>query len=69
MMRQLQQNELEIIAGGVESVNVYPNTIPGYEIVGWTQTIGMSSTGVIVDIQPIYLPIVTTTTTTYTTYY
>ncbi|MGE3320283.1 MAG: hypothetical protein AB7I18_13405 [Candidatus Berkiella sp.] len=66
-MRQLNQNELTNISGGVESVNVYPTVMPGYEIVGWTQTIGMTSSGVMVDIQPIYLPIVTTTTTT--TYY
>jgi|GEM_PF-6428037 len=81
MMRQLTQNELVIIAGGDA---VYPPMVPGYEIVGWTQTflgwdteswakpLNMFDTlyveqrTAVFDIQPIYAPIMTTTTTTVT---
>jgi hypothetical protein len=83
MMRQLTQSELVNISGGEA---VYPPMIPGYEIVGWTQTflgwdvqtttqelnffdtLYVEQRTAVFDIQPIYSPIMTTTTTTVTYY-
>jgi hypothetical protein len=40
MIRQLEQNELAMIAGGANDVvEVYPPLLQGYEIIGFSQTL------------------------------
>lgn len=40
MMRQLEQNELAMIAGGANDVvEIYPPLLQGYEIIGFSQTL------------------------------
>lgn len=40
-MRDLIQNEVNVISGGISSdiVSVYPPIPAGYEIIGWTQEV------------------------------
>lgn len=41
MLRELNQNELAIVAGGAynDIIEVYPPALPGYALVGWTEQI------------------------------
>jgi hypothetical protein len=81
MIRELTQNELSDISGGVVVSEGYFTLLQGYEVVGYSQdligwdTVSWTEPGLfgrtfvtdtpIYDIQPIYAPIMTTTTTTY----
>ena len=39
MLRVLNQNELENVSGGADIIDVYPPTVPGYVLVGWSEKI------------------------------
>jgi bacteriocin-like protein len=85
MFRELTQNELATVSGGLSTdlTEVYPASIPGYTLVGWTEQIvgwdtyswrediGLFTTIEhvqslpIVDILPLYMPTMTTTTVLY----